>query len=75
MKPEKTIRAGAISVTIWRNDTSKGSYTTLQVQRSYKDSDGCWKHSGTLRVSDIPKAVLVLNKAFEYVSIDDEAAT
>ncbi len=64
--PEKKFRAGAVSATIWRNESAKGSYATVQLDRSYKDGDA-WKSTGSLRINDLPKAVLVLNKAYEYL--------
>ncbi len=64
--PEKKFRAGAVSATVWRNESAKGSYATVQLERSYKDGDA-WKSTGSLRINDLPKAVLVLNKAYEYL--------
>ena len=40
---------------------------------TYKDKDGVWKSTNSLRVNDLPKAILVLNKAFEYISIKDDS--
>ncbi len=65
-RPEKKFRAGPVSAVIWRNVTEKGSYASVQVERSYKDKD-TWKSTGSLRVNDLPKAVLVLTKAFDYL--------
>ncbi|MBI3034484.1 hypothetical protein HYY72_04985 [Candidatus Woesearchaeota archaeon] len=64
--PEKKFRAGAVAATIWRNESEKGSYATVQIDRSYKDGDS-WKSTGSLRVNDLPKAVLVLSKAYDYL--------
>lgn len=74
--PEKKIRASPISATIWANEvkTKDGEtrlYRTVTLERAYKDKDGVWKSTGSLRTNDLPKAILVLNKAFEYVSIRD----
>ena len=64
--PERKFRAGPISATIWRNQGEKGSYATIQLERSYKDGAN-WKSTASLRVNDLPKAVLVLNKAYDYL--------
>ena len=64
--PEKKFRAGAVAATIWRNESAKGSYATVNLDRNYKDGDQ-WKSTGSLRINDLPKAVLVLNKAYEYI--------
>jgi len=70
--PLKKFRAGAISATIWQNQGKGGngeaiSYRTVSFQRSYKDRDGVWKNSNSLRINDLPKASIILQKAYEYV--------
>ncbi|MBI2142580.1 hypothetical protein HYU15_03805 [Candidatus Woesearchaeota archaeon] len=50
--PEKKFRAGAVSATIWRNESAKGSYATVQLDRSYKDGDA-WKSTGSLRIKEV----------------------
>ncbi len=70
-KPEKTIKAGSLILTIWNNNSEKGSFKTITLQRSYKDSKGEWKHTSNLRINDLPKASMLLNKAYEYISITE----
>ncbi len=70
--PEKKFRAGAIAATIWQNeghrkDGTVASFNTISFERGYKDKEGNWKSTSSLRVSDIPRAVVVLNKAYEYL--------
>ena len=36
-----------------------------------KDKEGNWKSSGSLMAGDLPKAILALQKAFEYVSLHE----
>lgn len=76
-RPEKKFRAGAISATIWSNETKndKGeasTYHTVSFARNYTDKDGNWKTTSSLRVTDLPKAQLVLQKAYEYLSLSDD---
>ena len=74
-KPKKKFNAGAISATIWENQAvnktngSPVSYSTISLQRGYKDKDGAWKSTNSLRVADIPKAILVLQKAYEDLTL------
>ena len=72
-KPEKIFSAGAISATIWNNiierDGKKTSYKTISFDRKYKDKEDNWKSTNSIRTSDIPKAILVLSKAYEYLSL------
>jgi len=75
--PDKKFRAGAISATLWGNkgikDGTEYEFTTIGLQRSYKDKEGNWKNSNSLRLNDLPKAVLVLNKAYEYLLLKEQA--
>lgn len=70
-KPEKKFRAGAISATVWKNAGEKNgkpfSFHTISLDRNYKDVEGNWKHTASLRLTDLPKAGLVLNKTYEYL--------
>ena len=70
--PEKKFRAGAISATIWQNeghrkDGTQSVFNTISFERGYKDKEGNWKSTTSLRVADIPRAMVVLNKAYEYI--------
>ena len=37
------------------------------VERVYKGSDGAWKSTGSLDANDVPKAILVLSRAYAYM--------
>lgn len=72
--PEKRFSTGAINVTVWRNigqsKTGEATeYRTVSFDRRYKDKSGEWKSTNSLRINDLPKAVVVLNKAFEYLTL------
>lgn len=77
--PEKQFRAGAISATIWRNnitkkDGSSAEIMTISFQRSYKDKETAeWKKTSSMRSMDLPKAVVVLNKAYEYLVLNGKS--
>ena len=67
--PVKKIKAGGISIAIWENQSQfngqEAIFKTVSLQRTYKDKQDQWQHTSSLRVSDIPKAILVLQKAYE----------
>jgi len=70
--PEKKFSTGVITATVWKNQgVSKNGeireYRTVSLQRRYTDKSGVWKSTNSLRVNDLPKAALVLNKAYEYL--------
>lgn len=75
--PEKKFRAGAVVATIWQNQgTNKEGqvvgFKTVSLQRRYKDKEGNWKSAGSFRVSDLPKAALVMQKAYEYLVLKEK---
>ena len=74
--PEMKFKAGAISAAVWRNTITKKDGTqadirTVTFQRRYKDGEE-WKTSNSLRSTDLPKAVVVLNKAYEYLVLNGQ---
>ena len=71
-QPEITFRHGSCSASIFLNEYQRGEETfkvrTVVFQRQYRDKNGDWQPSNSLRVNDIPKAILVLNKSYEYLT-------
>lgn len=69
--PETKFRAGAVCATVWLNRTFKEgqeqTYKTVSLERSYKDQQGEWQTTTSLRTNDLPKAQLVLRKAYEHI--------
>lgn len=71
-QPEKKFSTGSLSATIWQNKGKRKTgedvvFRTVSFQRSYKDKNGKWQTTNTLRTNDLPKAALVLQKAYEYL--------
>ena len=70
--PEKRFSTGALSATVWQNEgkSKEGqdiSYRTVSFQRRYKDQNGEWQTANSLRINDLPKVSLILQKAYEYI--------
>jgi hypothetical protein len=75
--PEKKFRAGGISVTVWKNvgHGSQGEpieYQTVSIERAYKDKKGEWQHTNSLRVNDLPKAGIALQRAYEHIVLKEQ---
>lgn len=76
--PERKFRAGGITATIWCNtiktkDGRDADVRTVKFERSYKDKESEeWKTTNSLRAMDLPKAVVVLNKAYEYIVLNGQ---
>jgi hypothetical protein len=72
--PETKFRSGAIAATIWSNETvrdgKKVEYKSVTFERSYKDKNDQWQSTNSLRTADIPKAILVLSKAYEHLALN-----
>ena len=74
-KPEKRFQSGGIEASIFENEIQQGGKTIkikkVAFQKRYKSDQG-WKTTYSLDVNDIPKAVLVLSKAYEHLVMDSE---
>lgn len=75
-KPDAKFRAGTISATVWTNqgqskDGQVRSFSSVSFEKSYKDKEGNWKATKSLNVHDLPKAALVLSKAYEHCALHD----
>ena len=71
-KPVKKFQMGAISAAIWKNtlelkDGQKMDVYAATLDKSYKDKDGKWKNSKSIQMNEIPKALLALAKAYDYI--------
>jgi len=75
-EPEKKFKAGPVSATIWKNKGTKkdgetAEFYTITVDRNYKDKEDNWKSTHSLRINDLPKASLVISKAYEYLTLKE----
>ena len=76
--PEKKFSTGGVVATVWNNEGKsregqQTSYHTVSFQRVYRDEAGQWQSTSSLRVNDLPKASLVLEKAYEYLVMKEQA--
>ncbi|MDO8428026.1 MAG: hypothetical protein Q7S92_02320 [Candidatus Diapherotrites archaeon] len=73
MKPIKKFNSGTISAAVWENSGKEGNqFYTVSMQRSYKSKESTeWKQSHSLRVHDLPKAVLVLQEAYKFLALKE----
>ena len=81
-QPEKRFKVGACTAAVFANQVNtadgKAVVKNVVLQRTYRDNNGDFQHTTSFRVNDIPKAVLALNKAYDYLaseqSMSDEKA-
>jgi len=78
-KPLKTFRAKPLSITIWENritnDDQENIVYSFVIERSYKDKNGSWMKTNSMRLNDLPKQALLSNKAFEFITLQDVSNT
>lgn len=69
-KPVKAFRAGPIQVAVFMNKREvKGKPATIpsvSFQKRYREGEE-WKSTSSLDTNDVPKAILALTKAYDYL--------
>ena len=79
IKPETVFKVGAVRASVFNNTIEKNgqsvSLPKVAIEVRYKDKTGKWKGTHSLSLNDLPKAILALQKAYEYVMEHKESAT
>ena len=75
--PIKKVRYGGICVSIWRDEQigrqgQRFSIDSAVLDRSYKDEQGQWQRTHSLKANDIFKAIEALREAFRYMTKGEE---
>ena len=70
-KPEQVFKVGAVRASVFRNIIQKNGQSIplpkVVIEVRYKDKTGQWAGTNSLSINDLPKAILALQKAFEYL--------
>ena len=71
-KPDQEFKVGSVKASVWSNrrETRDGKMFNSHkviVDRVYRDPGGEFKATNSLDVNDIPKAILALKKAYDYL--------
>jgi hypothetical protein len=69
--PAHKIRYGAVSASIWRQESDKGPVFNVTFQRSYKEGDA-WKSSGSFGHQNLLVLGLLATRAFEWIGSQAE---
>ena len=71
-QPDIVFKHGACCAAIFSNEVARGERDfrvhSISFQKRYRDKNGEWQTTSYLDVNDLPKAVLVLNKAYDYLT-------
>ena len=72
-KPETVFKVGAVRAAVFRNTIEKNGQSIqlpkVVIEVRYKDKSGQWQGTNSLSINDLPKAILALQKAFEYLMV------
>ena len=75
-RPEKIIMVGPCRVSVFRNvclkDGKEIEIPKVVLEVRYKDKHGRWRGTQGMSIREIPKAILALQKAFEYLTSGEE---
>ncbi|MBT4445820.1 hypothetical protein HOA92_04005 [archaeon] len=74
--PKKKYRAGGVTATVWTNsyvkDGKTGEYDTISLERVYQDKEGNWQSTNTLRLNDLPKVNVLMQKVYEDLVLKEQ---
>jgi len=71
-KPANKFRNGALTVTIWKNDSEKGSWYSVNAARSYKQGEE-WKESDSFGFDDLLPLAKLLDQAHTWILTQQQA--
>lgn len=66
-KPEATIRDGSLKATIWKNDSEKGAFYSVDLVRGYKDKDDNWQETSSMTGAELLRAANILTNAYNRI--------
>lgn len=74
-KPIKDFRSGNIQASIWRNEAEKDGQTvvrhSVRIQKQFRNDGGDYQETNYYFRDDIPKLILVAQKAFEFIALSE----
>jgi hypothetical protein len=68
IQPVQKIRHGAISGSIWRQESEKGILFNVTFQRTYRDN-GEWKYTTSFGRRDLLVLALIASRSFEWIAM------
>ena len=70
-RPEKIIMVGPCRVSVFRNlcmkDDKEIEIPKVVLEVRYKDKQGRWRGTQGMTIRELPKAILALQKAYDYL--------
>lgn len=75
MQPAKSFRDGSMSVSYWEPEGEEKRPLRVTFQKRYKGADGSWKNTGVLFLDEIPKAISLLQNAYDFLQARQASAS
>ncbi len=72
-RPFRKLSAGNVQVAIWQNEGKNNEFYTVTISRRFKDKNDEWQSSNSLRLNDIPKAIVALQEAYRSLVLKEQA--
>jgi len=76
-KPEKIFKAGPCTASVFANEIStmngKTTVKSVSLGRAYMDKGGAFQKTNSFRTEDLPKAIIALEKAYEYLVLEEKS--
>jgi len=73
--PIQRFRVRSVSASVWVNTAGHGGrFHTVTLDRSFKNRDGGWSRARSFRVSDLPDAIAVLQKALMELGFKEHSS-
>ena len=66
-QPAHQIRSRSIKAALWKNETDKGTFYNITLERLYKDGE-VWKSASSFGIGDTGDIEAVLKQAREWVA-------
>ena len=67
-QPVEKFTCSSITASIWKNEGEKGAFYHVTITRSYKTTDGTWKHSDSFSLNDLEAVTVVLGHAKVWIT-------
>ena len=71
-KPAHKLRSGALTVTIWKNESDKGPWHSVTPSRSFKQGEE-WKESDSYGYDDLLALAKLLDQAHSWIQDTQQA--
>ena len=74
-KPIKDFRSGSIQASVWQNEVEDKDKTvvrhSVRIQKRFKNKEDEYENTNYYFRDDLPKLILVAQKAFEFISLTE----